>query len=164
MSTNKPDIEVRLAVPEDAPAIALVLAAAFAEFEPAYTPQAFSATTPTSEHILDRFHEGPVWVAVHEDCIVGTVAAVPRGERVYVRSMGVLPSARGKGIGGVLLRQVESFAAEGGYKSLFLSTTPFLAAAIALYEHFGFTRTSEGPHDLFGTSLFTMQKDLSAAD
>ncbi|MDQ3707531.1 MAG: GNAT family N-acetyltransferase [Chloroflexota bacterium] len=162
MSTNKPDIQVRLAVPEDAPAIALVLAAAFAEYEPAYTPQAFSATTPTSEQILHRFHEGPVWVALHDSSIVGTVAAVPKGERLYVRSMGVLPSSRGKGIGGLLLRHVESVAIQHGYKSLFLSTTPFLDAAIALYEHFGFTRTSEGPHDLFGTPLFTMQNDLAA--
>ncbi|HEX8599473.1 MAG TPA: GNAT family N-acetyltransferase [Chloroflexia bacterium] len=164
MSTNKPDIQVRLAVPEEAPAIASVLAAAFAEYEPAYTPQAFGATTPTSEQILHRFQEGPVWVALHEDSIVGTVAVVPRGERLYVRSMGVLPAARGKDIGGLLLRQVESFATNQGYKSLFLSTTPFLDAAIALYQHFGFTRTGEGPHDLFGTPLFTMQKDLAAAD
>ncbi|MDQ5823879.1 MAG: GNAT family N-acetyltransferase [Chloroflexota bacterium] len=162
MSTNEPDIQVRLAAPEDAPSIASVLAAAFAEYEPAYTPQAFSATTPTSEQILHRFHEGPVWVTLHDSSIVGTVAAVPKGERLYVRSMGVLPSARGMGIGGLLLRQVESFAIHQGYKSLFLSTTPFLDAAIALYEHFGFTRTSEGPHDLFGTPLFTMQKDVAA--
>lgn len=164
MSTNRPDIQVRLAVPQDAPAIASVLTAAFAEYEPAYTPQAFSATTPTSEQILHRFHEGPVWVAVHDSSIVGTVATVPRGERLYVRSMGVLPSARGEGIGRLLLRQVESFAIQHGYKSLFLSTTPFLNDAIALYERHGFQRNTEGPHDLYGTPLFTMVKVFKASD
>jgi putative acetyltransferase len=164
MNTNKPDIQVRLAVPEDAPAIAAVLAAAFAEYEPTYTPEAFTATTPTSEQVLHRFHEGPVWVAVHDSVIVGTVAAVPRGERLYVRSMGVLPSFAGRGIGGLLLRQVESFAVSQGYKSLFLSTTPFLSDAIALYERHGFQRNTEGPHDLNGTPLFTMVKDLKASD
>lgn len=160
MSANRPDIHVRTAAPEEAPAIAAVLAAAFAEYEPAYTPQAFSATTPTSEQILHRFHEGPVWVGLHEDSIVGTVAAAPRGERLYVRSMGVLPNMRGHRMGWLLLRYVESFASQHGYRSLFLSTTPFLDAAIALYERFGFTRTDEGPHDLFGTPLFTMVKEL----
>jgi ribosomal protein S18 acetylase RimI-like enzyme len=152
-----------MAVPEDAPAIASVLAAAFAEFEPLYTPQALSATTPTSEQISSRFNEGPVWVALHDNAIVGTVAAVPKGERLYVRSMGVLPKLRGHSIGWLLLRQVESFAMQHGYQSLFLSTTPFLDAAIALYERFGFTRTNEGPHDLFGTPLLTMVKDLVAS-
>lgn len=160
MVPHESDIQVRTAVPEDAPAIAAVLAAAFAEYEPAYTPQALAATTPTSDQIRPRFSEGPVWVALLGEAIVGTVAAVPKGERLYVRSMGVLPTARGHGIGGLLLRHVESFAAEGGYKSLFLSTTPFLAGAIALYERFGFRRSREGPHDLFGTPLFTMVKDL----
>jgi GNAT superfamily N-acetyltransferase len=160
MSTNKPDMQVRLALPEDAHAIASVLAAAFAEYEPAYIRQAFSATTHTSEQIHHRFPEGPVWVAVHHGSIVGTVAAVPRSERLYVGSRGVLPSSRGKRIGGLLLRQVESFAIHQGYKSLFLSTTPFLRDAIALYERHGFQRNAEGPHDLYGTPLFTMVKDL----
>ncbi|HYP19476.1 MAG TPA: GNAT family N-acetyltransferase [Chloroflexia bacterium] len=160
MAPHTLSIQVRTAVPEDAPAIAAVLVAAFAEYEPAYTPQALAATTPTSEQIRPRFDEGPVWVALLDGAIVGTVSAVPKGERLYVRSMGVLPTARGHGIGGLLLRHIESFAAEGGYKSLFLSTTPFLAGAIALYERFGFRRSSEGPHDLFGTPLFTMVKDL----
>ena len=44
---------------------------------------------------------------------------------------------------------------------MFLSTTPFLESAIRLYEKFGFQRTSDGPLDLFGTPLFTMQKSLS---
>ena len=160
MASHTPSIQVRAAVPEDAPAIVAVLAAAFAEYEPAYTPQALAATTPTSDQLRQRFNEGPVWVALLDGAIVGTVSAVPKGERLYVRSMGVLPTARGHGIGGLLLRHVESFAAEGGYKALFLSTTPFLAGAIALYERFGFRRTSEGPHDLFGTPLFTMVKEL----
>jgi ribosomal protein S18 acetylase RimI-like enzyme len=163
MLPSGPDIQVRAAGPEDATAIAAVLAAAFVEFESEYTPQALAATTPTAEQIRPRFNEGPVWVALLDDAIVGTVSAVPKGERLYVRSMGVLPTARGHGIGGLLLRQVESFAAEGGYTSLFLSTTPFLDGAIALYERFGFRRSREGPHDLFGTPLFTMVKKLGTS-
>jgi len=53
---------------------------------------------------------------------------------------------------------------ERGCKRLYLSTTPFLHSAIRLYERCGFRRTDEGPHDLFGTPLFTMEKGVSAGD
>jgi GNAT superfamily N-acetyltransferase len=74
--------------------------------------------------------------------------------------MAVLPAARGQRIGALLLSHIEEFAAANAHKRLFLSTTPFLTQAIRLYERFGFRRSDEGPHDLFGTLLFTMTKTL----
>ena len=88
-------------------------------------------------------------------------SAVSRGETLYIRGMAVLPSARGQRIGELLLGQIQMFAVSQGCKKLLLSTTPFLARAIQLYEHSGFKKTDEGPHDLFGTPLFTMVKNLS---
>jgi hypothetical protein len=44
---------------------------------------------------------------------------------------------------------------------MYLSATPFLLRAIQFYENFGFARSAEGPHDLFGTPLFTMVKNVS---
>jgi hypothetical protein len=41
--------------------------------------------------------------------------------------------------------------------------TPFLNTAIRLYEAFGFRRMNDGPHDLFGTPLFTMEKTVALA-
>jgi GNAT superfamily N-acetyltransferase len=76
--------------------------------------------------------------------------------------MAVVPRARGQGAGALLLQQAERFGRERGCQFLFLSTTPFLLGAIRLYEQFGFRRSSAGPHDLLGTSLFTMTKTLSA--
>jgi GNAT superfamily N-acetyltransferase len=77
-----------------------------------------------------------------------------------MRGMGVVPDARGLGIGARLLEQVERWATDQGGVRIFLSTTPFLNAAIRLYERFGFRRTDEGPHDLSGTPLFTMKKNV----
>jgi putative acetyltransferase len=74
--------------------------------------------------------------------------------------MAVLPAARGSGAGAKLLRQVEGWASSEGYTRLFLNTTPFLDAAIRLYERFGFRRADDNLHDLFGTPLFTMEKIL----
>lgn len=95
-------LAIRRAIPEDAAAIASVLYGAFAEYEPLYTSGGFLATAISSEEVVKRMAEGPVWIALHEGEIVGT----------------------------------------------------------ASYEHFGFRRTDEGPHDLHGTPLFTMEKRL----
>lgn len=153
---------IRRAAVDDAASIASVLRDAFIEYEPLYSPGGFAATTPTADQIRARWEEGPVWVAVQQQQIVGTVAVVPQDTGLYVRSMAVLPSARGQGFAGRLLKEVEFFAIHHGHTNLFLSTTPFLHDAIRLYEHFGFRRSEDELHDLFGTPLFTMNKMLTA--
>ena len=159
MASDNFDIQIRAATPDDAPAIATVLVESFLEYKAAYTAEAFAATTPTSDQIRSRFAEGPVWVAVRDGVILGTVAAVARGTALYIRSMAVLPMARGLKLGALLLNQVEAFAATTGHQRLILSTTPFLTRAIRLYEQMGFRRSLEGPDDLYGTPLWTMEKD-----
>lgn len=149
---------IRLAEPQDAANIASVLSKSFIQHEASYTPEAYQATVPNSAQIAHRLSEGPVWVAIRASEIVGTVSAVHKGDALYIRGMAVVPAARGHRLGESLLRQVESFAAEHGYTRIILSTTPFLDSAIRLYEDFGFRRNEAGPHDLFGTPLFTMEK------
>jgi GNAT superfamily N-acetyltransferase len=151
---------IRRGGPEDAAAIAGVLRASFAEFKALYTDGGFAATTLGAEQVLARIREGPVWVALREGVVLGTVAAVVQDASVYIRGMAVLPTARGFGVGAKLLQQVEVWAVSEGYTRLLLSTTPFLNSAIRLYERFGFRRTDNGLHDLFGTPLFTMQKSI----
>src|SRR5438128_7510473 len=101
---------IRLAEPHEAEAIAATLRAAFAEFEQLYTPAAFSATTPGANQLAERFAERPIWIAERfaerpiwiaelAETAVGTVSAVPRSLELYIRSMAVLPAARGFGIG-----------------------------------------------------------------
>lgn len=162
MSTdnNRRAVQVRLAELPDAGVIAAVMREAFEEYRSLYTQQAFAATTPTSKQIEARMEEGPVWVAMHSGEIIGTVAGVPRDQDLYIRSMVVLPTARGAGIGESLLSVVESAARSAGHRRLILSTTPFLDRAIRLYERFGFRRSDEGPCELYGTPLFTMTKWL----
>lgn len=160
----KTSVRTRRAVAEDTCAIASVLYESFAEYEASYTPEAFSFTVSTPEWILERMREGPVWVALEGEKITGTVGAVAKGTLLYVRGMAIVPSARGSGAGRMLMERVEEFAIEQGFKRMTLSTTPFLARAIRLYERFGFRRSAEGPHDLSGTPLFTMVKNLRSSD
>ena len=134
--------EIRFATIEESDVISSVLLEAFAEYEPLYTAEAFAATTPTAEQIRNRWDEGPVWVAQFAGQIVGTIAAVPEDQALYVRSMAIQPTARGSGLGRSLLERVEDFAVRQAHKRMYLRTTPFLYRAIRLYEQFGFVRTS----------------------
>jgi ribosomal protein S18 acetylase RimI-like enzyme len=156
---HNPSLHLRRAHAGDEIAISSVLLEAFRLYLPQYTPAGFAATTPSPSEVLRRMEEGPVWLAMIESDIVGTVSAVLRGERaLYIRGMAVLPQARGQGIGNLLFELIYEYAKEHGCTRLVLSTTPFLDRAIRLYEKLGFVRTGEGPHDLHGTPLFTMEK------
>jgi nitroimidazol reductase NimA-like FMN-containing flavoprotein (pyridoxamine 5'-phosphate oxidase superfamily)/GNAT superfamily N-acetyltransferase len=152
-------IEIRSAKPEDSAQVASVLESAFAEYRSSYTDVGFAATVLTKTKVEARMAEGPMWVALQNGVIVGTVAALSKGEALHVRGMGIVPAARGKQIGELLLKHIEDFARRQGHTRMTLSTTPFLARAISLYEHFGFERSDEGPLDLFGTPLFSMEKE-----
>ena len=147
-------------MPDDASSIASVLQRSFIEYESSYTKEAFAVTISTPEQIRERIDEGPIWIALQNGIIVGTVSAVAKGDALYIRSMAVDPMMRGGGSGSALLKCVEEFAVQEGFKCLFLSTTPFLTRAIRLYEKHGFRPNDDGPHDLFGTPLFTMVKTL----
>ena len=84
-----------MAMADDAAAIASVLLESFAEYRSLYTDEGFAATTPTLEQIPGRMNEGHVWVASHDETIVGTVSVVVKGQTLYLRGMAVSPSARG---------------------------------------------------------------------
>lgn len=149
---------IRRAVARDAPEIARILELAFAPFEIQYTPAAYRATVLTPAEIVARLDEGPVWVALLNDGPAATVSALLTAEGVYVRSMAAAPQARGRGLGRSLLDAIELFARDSGAGRLYLSTTPFLHAAIRLYERAGFRRSGAGPDHLHGTPLFTMER------
>jgi ribosomal protein S18 acetylase RimI-like enzyme len=159
---HNPRLHLRRARRGDEIVISSVLHEAFREYLPEYTPAGFAATTPSPSEVLRRIEEGPVWLAVMESNIVGTVSALLRNEtELYIRGMAVLPQARGLRIGSLLFELLDEYAKEHGCTKLVLSTTPFLDRAIRLYERLGFVRTDEGPHDLHATPLFTMVKVMN---
>lgn len=159
-ASSREHSQIRQARANDAEGISSVLRVAFAEFEPRYTRSAFAATTPTPDGVLERMNEGPIWVVEHGGGVIGTASVLLEDVGVYIRGMAVHPGARGKGVARRLMERIEAFAIAQGRSRLFLSTTPFLSEAIRLYERHGFRRIQEGPDELFGTPLFTMEKLL----
>jgi GNAT superfamily N-acetyltransferase len=145
--------------------IARVLLESFAEFKALYTKQGFAATTPDEQGVLRRMEDGPAWVAVlddkMDDAIVGTASAARKPDAtLYIRGVAVAPAARGHNIGRLLLATLENYAVAQSCTRLMLRTTPYLSAAIQLYERFGFRFIADGPNDLFGTPLLNMEKRL----
>jgi len=155
------NVQIRFASPDESDAIAAVISESFAEFETFYTSEAFAATTPNAEKVRERFDEGVIWAALKNGEVVGTVSVVVKGEKLYIRSMAVSPTAQGLGIGRKLLETVESFAFENGFERLFLYTTLFLSGAIRLYEQSGFKRGELETEGFFGTSRLAMEKKLN---
>src|SRR5215510_7203943 len=92
-------MQIRMATPDDAYAVASTLQKAFLEFEPLYTPEAFATTISSPDQIRLRLNEGPIWVAIQDDMVVGTVSGAPKGDAIYIRGMGVDPAKRGSGVG-----------------------------------------------------------------
>ena len=76
MSGDDAGIQIRIATADDVQPIAAVLRSAFLEYERCYTSEGFAATTPSEEQIYQRLSEGPVWVALQGERIVGTVSAI----------------------------------------------------------------------------------------
>jgi GNAT superfamily N-acetyltransferase len=159
--SDRPEVEIRLATPAQADAIASVLLAAFGEFRAEYTEGAFEYTTPSADVIRGRFGEGPIWVAVREGRIIGTVSGLPEVERFYIRSMAIDPAAQRGGIGKTLLETLEAFAVAEGFKKLYLYTTYVLPGARHLYERNGFYVLRETlPEEWFDMGGFEMEKKI----
>ena len=156
------DVEIRLAEPDDAETISDLIREAFAPFEAEYTPGAFEYTTPKVDEVRGRFAEGPIWIATDGDTVVGTVSGLPDGDRFYIRSMAIKPSAQRGGIGQKLLDALEGYARENGFEKLYLYTTYVLLGAKPLYEKNGFYVLRETPpEEWFDMGGLEMEKALS---
>jgi ribosomal protein S18 acetylase RimI-like enzyme len=130
-------------VVEEALAATAVLVDAFAHL----VPQLSSSSPPPGEDALRAMIDAPgttVFVARLGDAIVGTLTLVvfriPTGVRAWIEDVVVDDAARGRGAGEALTRAALAKAAEGGAKTVDLTSRPSREAANRLYLRLGFAR------------------------
>ncbi len=154
-------VVVRLAKPDDSNAMAEVLRKAFGTYEHEYTPEAFAIVTPDADEIRTRFEEGPQWVALKDDDLVGTASVTVEGGDLYVRSMAVAPDMQGHGIGHSLLKAIDEYAVTTDFERIFLYTTYFSAGAKELYEKHGYAWVRDTTADeWYGVPGLEMDKKI----
>src|SRR5262245_11512786 len=102
---------------------------------------------PESNHLLsmEELLEPNVSIVVAENSfdnsLVGCGALVINEGFCEIKRMFVLPSARGKGAGFMLLRSLENIALEKGFEKVYLETGIHQPEAAGLYEKAGYKRT-----------------------
>jgi putative acetyltransferase len=121
-----------------------------------YTPEECFSFSP--EELLDD--RVSFYVARKDGTAVGCIALVNEGAYGEVKRLYVPHSARGLGIAKILVTHLEDSAKSMGLSSVKLETGEKLAAAVSLYESFGYAVCGKfGDYEDHPASLF-MEKAL----
>jgi ribosomal protein S18 acetylase RimI-like enzyme len=143
-------IRVRAAREADVPAIARLVADAFAPFvaRTGIVPAPLGTDWPTVVSALG------VVVALRDDRVTGVLVRWPHPDHVLVETLAVDPAAQGAGVGTALLDTAERLAIETGVNAVRLYTNAAMTENLVWYPRRGFVETGRGPHGGFDRVRF----------
>jgi GNAT superfamily N-acetyltransferase len=172
MSTTKSkNLIVRQARSDELDQVALVLKAAYQEYEKTLPPQAWESYLEDIMDVRSRLPEAELIVAELNGRLAGTVtlnlnssesadSVWPKGW-AGLRLLGVHPAYRGYGVGRALMDYCIRRCRELGIKTIGLHTTTFMEVARGMYERMGFVRMPQYDfHPRPGTVVMAYRLDL----
>jgi ribosomal protein S18 acetylase RimI-like enzyme len=163
-------VQVRPARPDEYEEAGRITAEAYREFVRPENLAAWEDYLTRIADVASRAGRTTIVVAVEDGCVLGSATLelsgrteadaepLPPGE-AHVRMLGVDPSARGRGLGRLLMQESLRLALAEGKTVLTLNTTNRMKAAQRMYESMGFTRR---PDEVFpdGFVLLSYAKEL----
>jgi len=156
--------EIRLIVKKDNPAIAAVIRSVLTEFKANKPGTVYF--DPTTDALSELFSKplSAYWVLEVDGKLVGgsgiyPTEGLPAGCCELVK-LYLLPEARGKGHGKLLIEHCLAWAKQAGFAQVYLETMPELKMAVGLYERCGFTCLGcpLGNSGHFGCDLWMLKK------
>lgn len=142
-------VHVRVAEPEDFEAVGRLTADAYLADELIDPGHAYVDELRDAGR---RAHEATVLVATDGDRLLGSITLAPAGsplaeiagpDEFELRMLAVDPTARGRGVGELLMRAAIERAMGWGAHAVVLTTMPEMLTAQRLYDRMGLRRTPE---------------------
>ncbi len=154
---------LRLIQKADNPEIARIIRAVLAEFKANKPGTVYYDPTTDDLHTLFSAPHSEYWILELEGVIVGGLgiyptSGLPAGCCELVK-LYLLPEARGKGYGKMLIEKCFESAAKFRFRQVYLETMPELKNAMRLYERCGFTYLNGplGDSGHFGCDLWMLK-------
>jgi ribosomal protein S18 acetylase RimI-like enzyme len=145
--------KLRDARPEELDEVGRLLAVVYGSFRPHLPPEVWPAYIGEIVDVRARLADSELVVAADAGRLVGTVAFFPDASRsalerwpegwASIRTLAVIPEARGRGVGEALALECVRRARERGVSTVGLHTHPSMVSATRLYERLGFRRAPE---------------------
>lgn len=130
-------------------------------------------TTMFEGYVAQSFHEFllnydpnkyKLWIAEHNNEIVGSIAILDHGDRAQLRWFLLHPDYRGIGLGKRLFNGAIDYCKQKEFKTVFLDTTNELDQAIRMYKKAGFVQVAETENNSWREDLMELEFELSLSD
>ena len=151
-------------MPGDNATLASIIRACLSEFGANRPGTVYFDKATDNLFTLFQTEQSRYFVAVSFDKILGGGGIFPTSglpeDTCELVKMYLLPEARGKGIGKLLINKCIEAAQEFGFKKMYLETLPELNKAVKVYEKSGFTYLDKplGNSGHFGCDLWMLKK------
>jgi len=165
MRPLKDEIIIRKIIASDNAKLASIIRSSLEDFNAVKEGTVYFDETTDNLYELFQQERSRYFVATINDKVIAGAGIFPtKGlppKTCELVKMYVSSSARGKGLGKILLQQCIDEAKKKGFRKMYIETMPELTNAIEMYKKYGFTfiPTSLGNSGHTGCDLF-MMKDI----